>query len=455
MAGFDPEQSDSSRLIRDLSRVSGPSPHPRAAGSCLNDAVQSSTRAGLEAISPLRIGARAGLVRRARLVDELQAASEVPVVLVVGGGGFGKTTLVSQWLHDDPRLVVWLTATRQHDDPAVLLADIVRLLDEFEPLEPARSSSWPRSRSTSPVCWFPGWNGRSPSARSPFVLVIDDAQRLRRRPVWSLVQALADCVPAGSQLVLISRTEPELALGRMRADRRVHTVATASLAMDRAETGELFEVSGLSLPASAGRPAVGSHRGLAGRALPGDARARRRGRSDRGGGAVRGRRPPGRRLRARGAPVRAPSAHPRLPPPRVDARRARSPGVRRSARARRLGEGARRRRPFAPAPHPARPAGRGVPHAPADARDAARRARPIANPTSSRCSTPAPPTWYEAAGDIDRAVDHRLRAGDPPRLEAVIWRVAPLYVARAGPPRWNAGSKGSRSTRCRDARRWP
>ena len=82
------------------------------------------------------------------------------------------------------------------------------------------------------------------------MLVIDDVQRLSAPPVWALVQALADCVPAGSQLVLISRTEPDLALGRIRADRRVHAVGSASLAFDRLEAGQLFEAAGVDLPAS-------------------------------------------------------------------------------------------------------------------------------------------------------------------------------------------------------------
>ena len=35
----------------------------------------------------------------------------------------------------------WLTATQQHDDPVVLLADLVRLLDEFEPLGTSRPTA--------------------------------------------------------------------------------------------------------------------------------------------------------------------------------------------------------------------------------------------------------------------------------------------------------------------------
>ena len=87
------------------------------------------------------------------------------------------------------------------------------------------------------------------SARGrPFVLVIDDAHRLQRRVVWHLMQTLVESVPAGSQVVLISRTEPELPLGRMRADRRVRTVTIGQLALNRAETGALFEASGVTLP---------------------------------------------------------------------------------------------------------------------------------------------------------------------------------------------------------------
>ena len=196
----------------------------------------------------LRVGARAGLVERTRLLAELRAAEDVPVVLVLGGGGYGKTTLVSQWLRDDRRSVAWLTATRQHDDPAVLLTDVVRALDEFEPLEPRAKQRLAATSIDFTSVLVPRLERAVAERARPFVFVLDDAHRLRQRTAWSLVQALADRVPSGSQLVLVSRHDPDLALGRMRADRRVHTVSSGALAMDRAEACALFEAAGLSLP---------------------------------------------------------------------------------------------------------------------------------------------------------------------------------------------------------------
>ena len=174
--------------------------------------------------------------------------SAVPLVLVVGGAGFGKTTAVSQWLRHDKRSTAWLTASAEHNDPVVLLADLVRVLDEFEPLEPRAKQRLAAVTIDFSSVILPRLEEAVSARGRPFVLVIDDAHRLQRRAVWHLMQTLVESIPAGSQVVLISRTEPELPLGRMRADRRVRTVTIGQLALNRAETGTLFEASGVTLP---------------------------------------------------------------------------------------------------------------------------------------------------------------------------------------------------------------
>jgi LuxR family transcriptional regulator, maltose regulon positive regulatory protein len=194
---------------------------------------------------------RETFVRRSRLVGELERSIDVPVVLVVAGGGYGKTTLVAQWLEGDERPVEWLSATRRLDDPAVFVTELAGAFDAIEPAE--TRDRWLVSSLTldfSSVV-VPRLERTVAEIGRPFVLVVDDAHVLQGSTSWSLVQTIADVLPAGSQLVLVSRTKPPLALGRMRADRRVHEISAQQLAMDQGEAGALLSVAGLSLPSSA------------------------------------------------------------------------------------------------------------------------------------------------------------------------------------------------------------
>jgi LuxR family maltose regulon positive regulatory protein len=210
----------------------------RRVASWLNGAV---IGAGTDAGSLVSGMQRRGLVERTRLIAALKAVPDAPVVLVVGGGGYGKTTTVSQWLRDDPRHVAWLTVTTLHDDPTVLWADVAALLGDVDPT--------PLAADFTSVA-LPRVERAIAHRTRPFVLVIDDAHLLTGARASSVAQAVASSIPTGSQLVLVSRTEPDLALGRLRARGRVHTVARSSLAMDRDEAAALVAAAGFTLPRS-------------------------------------------------------------------------------------------------------------------------------------------------------------------------------------------------------------
>jgi LuxR family maltose regulon positive regulatory protein len=78
---------------------------------------------------------RDGLVSRDRLVEQLLGSRDVPIVLVTAGAGYGKTTLLRQWVNDDDRPFVWLSMTELDNDPAVLVARLAAALDSIESLD--------------------------------------------------------------------------------------------------------------------------------------------------------------------------------------------------------------------------------------------------------------------------------------------------------------------------------
>ena len=370
---------------------------------------------------------RTHLVERARLLDELRSTVDVPVVVVTGGAGTGKSTLVGQWAATDHRSTTWLTATAQHDDPAVLLGDIVRALDEFEPLEPRAKQQLRSVDLDFSAVLVPRLERTVAERGRPFLFVLDDAHRLRRRQSWALVQALADCMPAGSQLVVVSRQEPALALGRMRADRRVHELASKHLAMDRREVGELLAGAGISLPPSVvddlwsrteGWP-VGLYLAtlvLADADDPVDAAAAFAGddrivvdyvREELLGVLPR----PTRDFLLRASvldELRAPVCNAVLE--RVDASTelaAAAASVDLLIPLDRRGDGYRMHQLL---------------------RDVLRVELARRDPELARQLHARAADWYEAAGDLDRAVDHLRHAGEADRLERVIWKGAPMYA---------------------------
>ena len=62
-------------------------------------------------------------VVRRRLVDQLDQAGDRPVVLVAAPAGFGKTTLLAQWLATGPvpRTTAWVTSGRRGRRPGAAL----------------------------------------------------------------------------------------------------------------------------------------------------------------------------------------------------------------------------------------------------------------------------------------------------------------------------------------------
>ena len=193
------------------------------------------------------LGFRDGIVPRPRLIEALDRAADAPVVLVSAGAGYGKTTLLSQWVDADPRATAWVAVTRGHDDPVALLQEVVEALHQVEPLPPKHRRGLLATQADFTSVRLPRLAGILAERSVPFVLVLDDTHHLDAPLAWEVVRALADHVPASSQLVLVSRDEPPLPLTRMRADRRLFVLDATDLCMTVDEGCALLEASGVDL----------------------------------------------------------------------------------------------------------------------------------------------------------------------------------------------------------------
>src|SRR5512145_944485 len=76
---------------------------------------------------------RKNLVFRSRLVDRLNAGLDKKLTVIAAPAGFGKTSLLSEWIPKSPRCVTWLSLDEGDDDPAQFWAYYIASLQELHP----------------------------------------------------------------------------------------------------------------------------------------------------------------------------------------------------------------------------------------------------------------------------------------------------------------------------------
>jgi LuxR family transcriptional regulator, maltose regulon positive regulatory protein len=182
-----------------------------------------------------------------RSVAERLADVAGRVVLVHAPSGYGKTSNVAAWVRDDPRPSRWLELDAGDNEPGALLAILVRMLEEvtdFDRSDLPALQGTPEQYTTTVAPVFGRSVGR---CGQPFVIVLDDVHCIDNEPALDLLDALTHRVPAHSTVVLVGRVEPRVPLARLRLDDRVVEITTSELALDASAASELLDAMGVRL----------------------------------------------------------------------------------------------------------------------------------------------------------------------------------------------------------------
>ena len=146
--------------------------------------------------------------------------------------GYGKTTLLAQWTARERRPVAWLTLDDLDNDPAVLLSYLAVAFDRIEPIDPSIRSALAAPRQRILATAVPRLASELHGWRQPGVLVLDDAHRLTDRTCLDALASLLDHLPPGFRVAIAGRSEPDLPLARLRAQRDLLEIGPNLLALD-------------------------------------------------------------------------------------------------------------------------------------------------------------------------------------------------------------------------------
>src|SRR5919202_900773 len=193
--------------------------------------------------------ARANLVLRQRLFDRLQRGLQGKLTLISAPAGFGKTTLVSEWVAKCERPTAWLSLDEGESDPARFLTYLVAALQTIAPNIGSGLVGVLQAPQPPPAeAILTALLNDITMLPHTFVLVLDDYHLIDARPVDEALTFLLEHLPAQMHLLIVTREDPPLPLARFRARGHLTDVRAADLRFTPEEaTGFLADVMGLGL----------------------------------------------------------------------------------------------------------------------------------------------------------------------------------------------------------------
>jgi LuxR family transcriptional regulator, maltose regulon positive regulatory protein len=192
---------------------------------------------------------RRSLVARPRLSGRLRRGAESRLLLISAPAGFGKTTLLAEWLAATPeRSVAWLSLEESDRQPASYWTYVITALQTVAPalggsaLEHLQSGQPPIETVLTTVV------NELSAVPDDLYLVLDDYHLVDGPDLQVGMTFLLEHLPPQAHLVISTREDPALPLARLRARGELVEVRAVDLRFTPDEAAAyLNEVMGLAL----------------------------------------------------------------------------------------------------------------------------------------------------------------------------------------------------------------
>ncbi len=194
---------------------------------------------------------RPGLVDRDHLLDRLQQGAHKALTLISAPAGFGKTTLLAQWLATSSMPIAWLSLEPADNEPGRFLAYVIAALKTLDAQLGANALLLLEASQPAPMESILALLANDIFARQPddFLFVLDDYYVVTAEPIQRAMTFLFEHLPPQLHLVIATRADPPLSLARLRARGQLSELRAADLQFSLAETSAFLQtMMGLTLP---------------------------------------------------------------------------------------------------------------------------------------------------------------------------------------------------------------
>jgi len=192
---------------------------------------------------------RPNAVLRRRLTERLSKGCYRKLTLISAPAGYGKTTLVSEWLTSCGRAAAWISLEEGDSELTRFLTCWITSLQTLKVNIGEGILAVLQTPQPPPTEWILTALLHEISAiSSPFILVLDDYHAVKSEAVDAALLFLLNHLPSQMHLVMTTREDPNIPLARLRVRDQLNELRAADLRFTNSESEDFLNNSmGLEL----------------------------------------------------------------------------------------------------------------------------------------------------------------------------------------------------------------
>jgi LuxR family maltose regulon positive regulatory protein len=194
---------------------------------------------------------RPQLVPRPRLIERLNEglSSGRKLTLISAPVGYGKTTMLSEWIPQSERCVTWVSLDEGDNDPVRFWGYFIAALQMLDEGIGRNALALMRTPLLPPMeAILTSLLNEIAAFPDDFALVLDDYHMIDAKPIDEAITFLLEHLPPQMHLVITTREDPNLPLARYRARDQLTELRAADLRFTPSESADfLNQTMGLNL----------------------------------------------------------------------------------------------------------------------------------------------------------------------------------------------------------------
>jgi LuxR family maltose regulon positive regulatory protein len=177
------------------------------------------------------------VISRQRLVERLDESINCKLTLVAAQAGFGKTTLLSDWINQRNVPASWFSVESSDSDPLQFLTYMIAALQNIDKNIGLTALDLIKSPQLPPLpSILTALINSMTNVSEDFILVLDDYHLADAIPINTIMTFLLEHLPPRMHIILSTRSDPPLPLSRLRSQNQMLEIRATDLSFTREET---------------------------------------------------------------------------------------------------------------------------------------------------------------------------------------------------------------------------